>query len=166
METGTANAPARQHPAASNAAGQALALLRLTLGALFIWVFFENLGKGLYTPAGYAQLIGIYLEKGAAPEAWKAVMRLAADNATLAAPLQALTEISFGVLLTLGLLTRVTALSAGLFLTSLWVSEWGTAWIWELLVPMAVALALAWGRAGQWWGLDGPLSRRFPRLPL
>jgi len=24
---------------------------------MFVWVFFENLGKGLYTPAGYAGLM-------------------------------------------------------------------------------------------------------------
>ena len=40
--------------------------------------------------------------------------------------------------LLLGLLTRPVALVAFLFLTSLWVSEWGTAWIWELLVPVIV----------------------------
>ena len=34
-----------------------LALVRLPIGAMFLWVFFENLGKGLYTPAGYAGLI-------------------------------------------------------------------------------------------------------------
>ena len=147
-------------------AQRALALLRVTLGALFVWVFFENYGKGLYTPAGYAQLIGIYVTKGNAPDAWKAVMRLAADNAAVAAPLQAVTEITFGVLLTLGLFTRLAALSAGMFLTSLWVSEWGTAWIWELLVPMAVAFALAYGRAGHVWGLDGVVAPKWPRLPL
>ena len=32
---------------------RALAVLRVALGALFVWVFFENLGKGAYTPAGY-----------------------------------------------------------------------------------------------------------------
>ena len=31
-----------------------LAIVRLTIGAMFVWVFFENLGKGLYSPAGYA----------------------------------------------------------------------------------------------------------------
>ena len=31
-----------------------LAIVRLTIGAMFVWVFFENLGKGLYTPGGYA----------------------------------------------------------------------------------------------------------------
>ena len=33
-----------------------LAIVRLTIGAMFVWVFFENLGKGLYTPNGYAGL--------------------------------------------------------------------------------------------------------------
>ena len=31
-----------------------LAVVRVTVGAMFVWVFFENLGKGAYTPAGYA----------------------------------------------------------------------------------------------------------------
>ena len=35
-------------------AANGLALVRLTIGAMFVWVFFENMGKGLYTPAGYA----------------------------------------------------------------------------------------------------------------
>ena len=35
-------------------AADGLALVRLTIGAMFLWVFFENLGKGLYTPGGYA----------------------------------------------------------------------------------------------------------------
>jgi hypothetical protein len=36
--------------------------VRLTIGAMFVWVFFENLGKGLYTPAGYAGLINYYIK--------------------------------------------------------------------------------------------------------
>jgi hypothetical protein len=38
-------------------AANGLAIVRLTIGAMLIWVFFENLGKGLYSPAGYAGLI-------------------------------------------------------------------------------------------------------------
>jgi hypothetical protein len=26
-------------------------MVRVTIGAMLAWVFFENLGKGLYTPA-------------------------------------------------------------------------------------------------------------------
>src|SRR5438094_6261874 len=86
-------------------AASGLALVRVTIGAMFVWVFFENLGKGLYTPAGYAGLIRHYIEASHSPAAWKAVMGLAASHATVAAPMQAMTEITLGILLIIGLLT-------------------------------------------------------------
>ena len=144
----------------------ALAILRLALGSLFIWVFFENLGKGLYSPSGYSGLINYYIEKGHAPQLLKSVMALMANHATLAGPMQGFTEITFGVLLLLGFLTRPVALGAFLFLSTLWVAEWGTAWIWELLMPMIVALALMIGAAGRKWGIDAALARRKPRAIL
>ena len=55
-------------------AANGLALVRLTIGAMFVWVFFENLGKGAYTPAGYAGLINYYIKQSHSPAAWKAVM--------------------------------------------------------------------------------------------
>ena len=143
-----------------------LALVRLTIGAMFVWVFFENLGKGLYKPAGYAGLINDYIENGSAPAIWKSVMALAANHASMAAPLQGLTEISLGVLLVLGLFTRPVALVAFGLLTSLWVSEWGTAWIWELLVPVLASLALVVGAAGRTWGVDSFLARKRPNSLL
>ena len=142
-----------------------LALIRVTIGAMFLWVFFENRGKGLYTPGGYAGLIQYYIEKGHAPAAWKSVMALAASHAALAAPMQELTEISFGVLLLIGLLTRPVAFFAFLFLGSLWMSELGTSWIWELLVPVLACLGLSIGRAGREWGVDGWLAKRWPDSP-
>jgi uncharacterized membrane protein YphA (DoxX/SURF4 family) len=139
-----------------------LAIVRLTIGAMFVWVFFENLGKGLYTPAGYSGLINYYIQHDHAPAAWKAVMATAASHAAMAAPMRAITEISLGILLVIGLLTRPVAFVAFLYLTSLWVSEWGTAWIWELLVPVLASLSLAVGRAGRTWGVDALLARRWP----
>jgi len=142
-----------------------LALVRVTIGALFVSVFFENLGKGLYTAAGYAGLIHFYIEKGHSPAIWKAVMASAASNAAVAAPMQALLEISLGVLLIIGLFTRPVAFVAFLYLGSLWMSEWGTAWIWELLVPVLASLGLAIGSAGRTWGVDGWLAQRWPNAP-
>jgi uncharacterized membrane protein YphA (DoxX/SURF4 family) len=139
-----------------------LAMVRLTIGAMFVWVFFENRGKGLYTSAGYAGLINYYIQHGHAPAAWKAVMGAAASHAAMAAPLQGLTEISLGVLLVLGLFTRPAGLVACGLLGSLWISEWGTSWIWELLVPMLASLALAVGCAGRTWGVDAFLARARP----
>jgi thiosulfate dehydrogenase (quinone) large subunit len=143
-------------------AANGLALVRVTVGAMFVWVFFENLGKGLYSPSAYSELINYYIQKGHSPAAWKAVMALAASHAHMAAPMQAATEISLGILLVIGLLTRPAAFVAFLFLGSLWVSEWGTSWIWELLVPVLASLGLAVGRAGRAWGIDALLARRRP----
>jgi uncharacterized membrane protein YphA (DoxX/SURF4 family) len=146
-------------------AANGLALVRVTIGAMFVWVFFENLGKGLYTPGGYAGLINFYIQHGHAPAVWKSVMALAASHAAMAAPMQAITEISLGILLVIGLLTRPVAFVAFLYLGSLWMSEWGTAWIWELLVPVLASLGLAVGRAGRAWGLDALLARPRPGSP-
>jgi uncharacterized membrane protein YphA (DoxX/SURF4 family) len=93
-------------------------------------------------------------------------MGFMASHASLAGPLQAMTEISLGVLLLVGLLTRPVALIAFLFLGSLWISELGTSWIWELLVPVMASLGLALGRAGRTWGIDAILARRKPYSPL
>jgi uncharacterized membrane protein YphA (DoxX/SURF4 family) len=156
LENGAARS-AHLHDAANG-----LALARVTIGAMFVWVFFENLGKGLYTPGGYAGLINYYIKSSHSPAVWKAVMGLMASQAAIAAPIQAFTEISLGVLLVIGLLTRPAAFVAFLFLGSLWISEWGTSWIWELLVSVLVALGLAIGRAGRRWGVDALLAQRWP----
>ena len=146
-------------------AANGLALVRMTIGAMFVWVFFENLGKGAYTPAGYAGLINYYIKASHSPAAWKWVMGLMASHAAMVAPMQAATEISLGILLVIGLLTRPAAFVAFLFLASLWVSEYGTSWIWELLVPVLASLGLAVGRAGRAWGIDALLARRRPASP-
>ena len=165
----TTNAVQAQNATASFAgqsdAANGLALVRATIGAMFVWVFFENLGKGLYSPSAYSDLINYYIQKGHSPAAWKAVMALAASHAHMAAPMQAATEITLGILLVIGLVTRPAAFVAFLFLGSLWVSELGTSWIWELLVPVLASLGLAVGRAGRAWGIDVLLARRHHASP-
>jgi len=143
-------------------AGIGLAIVRLIIGAMFVSVFFENLGKGLYAPANYAGLINSYIAKDTAPAIWKSVMALAVSHASIAAPLQEITEISLGVLLVLGLFTRPAALVAFAFLGSLWISELGTSWIWELLPPCVASLGLCVGAAGRTWGIDSILARKRP----
>ena len=139
-----------------------LALVRVTVGVMLVWVFFENLLKGAYTPSGYAGVINYYIKNSHSPALWKWVMGVVTSHAAIAAPLQATTEISLGILLVVGLFTRAAAFVAFLFLASLWVSEFGTAWIWELLVSVLACLGIAIGRAGRTWGLDARLSQRSP----
>jgi uncharacterized membrane protein YphA (DoxX/SURF4 family) len=143
-------------------AAKGLALVRLIVGAMFVSVFFENLGKGAYTPAGYAGVINFYIKNSHAPAAWKLGLSFMSSHAAMVAPGQAVMEISVGILLVIGLLTRPVALVAFLFLGSLWVTELGTSWIWELLVPVVASLGLAVGRAGRAWGIDALLARRNP----
>jgi len=159
------NTTVTQGEANQGAAANGLALVRVTIGAMLVWVFFENLGKGLYTPAGYAGLINYYIKASHSPAAWKAVMGVVASHAAMAAPGQALTEIGLGILLVIGLLTRPVAFVAFLYLGSLWISELGTSWIWELLVSVLAALAVAIGRGGRAWGVDSWLAKRDPSSP-
>jgi|SRR5579862_2784301 len=164
--TTTPTSPRSDFAAVSRAqAANGLAIVRLTIGAMFVSVFFENLRKGLYSPAGYSGLINYYIQHDHAPAIWKAVMTQAASHAAMAAPLQALTEIALGVVLIIGLLTRPAAFVSFLYLGSLWVSELGTAWIWELLVPVMASLGLAIGSAGRKWGVDAWLAQRWPSSP-
>ena len=54
-------------------AANGLALVRVTIGAMLLSTFFENLRKGLYTTEEYAKLINSYIEKTHAPDVWKAI---------------------------------------------------------------------------------------------
>jgi uncharacterized membrane protein YphA (DoxX/SURF4 family) len=148
--------------AVQGTAGAGLAIVRVIVGAMFVSTFFENLGKGAYTPAGYAGVINFYVQHSHSPEAWRHVLAFMANHAAMIAPMQAITEISVGILLILGLLTRPVALVAFLFLATLWVTELGTSWIWELLVPVVASLGLSVGRAGRTWGVDALLGRKRP----
>jgi uncharacterized membrane protein YphA (DoxX/SURF4 family) len=146
-----------------------LVVLRLALGALFLSVWGSNIDKGLYDPAPYANLIGVYVDEGDAPGFWKEFMRFVADNAEVASKLQLVTELALGVLLALGLATRPAGIVAALFLTALWISEIGVPneWIWSLVFPALAACSVALLSAGRWYGLDGILLERSPfnRLP-
>jgi uncharacterized membrane protein YphA (DoxX/SURF4 family) len=165
----TTNVTQAQNAGASLAgqsdAAKGLALVRVTVGAMLVWVFFENLGKGAYTPAGYAGVINYYIKNSHAPAAWKLVLEFMSSHAAMVAPGQAVMEISVGILLVIGLLTRPVALIAFLFLGSLWVTELGTSWIWELLVPVLASLGVAVGRGGRAWGIDALLAQRRPASP-
>ena len=145
---------------------RALAVIRIAIGAMFVWVFFENLLKGAYTPAGYRGVIQYYLEKGTAPGVWKGVMSFVASHAAVAGPLQGASELAFGMALVTGTASRLVAAAAAGFLFTLWLSELGAAWIWELLIPTIAAAALVATRSGRTWGFDAFFSRKWPKLPI
>ena len=143
-----------------------LTVVRVTIGAMLVWVFFENLGKGLYTAGGHAGLIHYYIAKGHARAAWKTVEALAANHAANGSPAAGGNRnLVRGAAGYWPVLRVLIAFFSFLYLGSLWMSEWGTAWIWELLVPVLASLGLAIGRAGRPWGVDGWLAERWPDAP-
>jgi hypothetical protein len=120
-----------------------LSVLRVALGALFVSVFFENLNKHLYEAKGYAALIGGYRAEGNAPGAWKDVEKFIADHGSFFAPVQAVFELSLGVLLVLGIGTGLVALVTAGHLTALWVSELAPRrWVWEILSLVVLAFVV------------------------
>ena len=145
---------------------QALAVIRVVVGLMLVSTFFENLAKGAYSPAGYKGVIDFYIKNGHSPAFWKAIESVLAANARIVGPLQAIGELSMGVLLVAGVATRVVGIAAGGFLFGLWLSELGAAWPWELALYVIAALCVAWGRAGRTWGVDGLIARRRPGWQL
>jgi len=123
-----------------------LVILRVFLGAVFITVFFENLAFGRYTPGGYERLIDRYAARNDAPGFWSdGVMAFFADNSEVFSKLQAVTEMSFAIALVIGVAAGFVGLAVAGFLLSLWISELGIFWIWELLGLVFVALAVGIG---------------------
>jgi uncharacterized membrane protein YphA (DoxX/SURF4 family) len=134
----------------------------VTLGVLFLSVWGSNLDKGLYSADQYAGLIDGYVAEGDAPGLWKDVMTFVADQAAVTSKLQLVGELALGLLLLVGLATRVAGVAAGVFLSALWLSEIGVPgeWIWSLVFPVLAAFAVALLDAGRTLGLDGALARR------
>jgi uncharacterized membrane protein YphA (DoxX/SURF4 family) len=119
------------------------AVLRLMLGALFVSTFFENLEKNLYTVPGYSGLIDDYAARNNAPGLWSDhFMKFISDHASFFAPVQAVFELSLGILLVLGIASGVVALVTAGHLTALWISELGLFWVWELLSLIVVAVVV------------------------
>jgi uncharacterized membrane protein YphA (DoxX/SURF4 family) len=118
-------------------------VLRVMLGAVFVSTFFENLNKHLYEVKGYTALIAGYRVEGTAPGAWKDVEKFVADHASFFAPVQAVFELSLGVLLVLGIGTGIVALLTAGQLGALWVSEQAPRrWVWEILSLVVIALVV------------------------
>jgi hypothetical protein len=143
----------------------AAAALRLALGALFLQVWLENLGKDLYTASGYAGLVRAYVRDGESPEPWKSLLRFAADHAAAFSTVQLAFELALALLLLAGVATRLAGTLAAAWLTALWISEIGVPgeWIWSLVFPALAAVCVAvWG-AGRTLGADALLAGRLPR---
>lgn len=143
----------------------ALALLRMTLGAIILVTWYDNLTKGLYTADG---LTGFF-NWLAAPDGNGGSLSLYHNflRATIApvagyfAAFQMVAEIVMGLSLLLGALTRLFAVAAMFFFFNLFLAYFGgQEWIWTYVLLFMVSLTVALGAAGRKWGIDAWLRQR------
>jgi thiosulfate dehydrogenase (quinone) large subunit len=144
----------------------ALVLLRIYLGVVFLTAALPKINRD-FTPSLVGFLEEVALSKGH-PFYQEFVRDVVLPHPSLFASLVTWGELTVGVLLVLGLLTRLSAVVA-LLLSANYMFAKG-AWFWTPSSNDAafalISLALLVGAAGRTIGLDAFLARRWPRSPL
>jgi uncharacterized membrane protein YphA (DoxX/SURF4 family) len=144
----------------------ALALLRVYLGVVFLIAAIPKV-RGDFAPDLTGFLEGVAMERSHL--FYRGFLQVVVlPNVHLFAALITWGELLVGVLLILGLVTRLSA-AAALLLTVNYMFAKG-AWPWTPssndAALAAISLALVIGAAGRTLGLDSILARRWPRSPF
>lgn len=151
--------------------GEALALVRISLGVTILATWADNVANDLYTGDGLRGLLTWLATEapngngGSLGFVHSLLDSIVAPQAGVFAFAQLVVELLFGIGLLLGLFTRLSSLlAAGFFLTLLLAYFGGEEWIWTYVILLAGAVAVFIGYAGRTWGLDGRLfsGRRSP----
>lgn len=147
-----------------------IALLRILVGFLFLFTWWENIGKGFYTPEGLVYFFTDVFPQNANPLGWYAAF---IDNVILPirhifAPVQFVGEFLMGAFLILGMFTRLTSLAALFFTLNTFLATYGHDWPWSYFMILGILLAVFAARAGRSLGVDAWLLERRgePRNPL
>jgi uncharacterized membrane protein YphA (DoxX/SURF4 family) len=144
----------------------ALVLLRIYLGVVFLLAALPKVQQD-FTPGlvGFLQLVA--LEKGH-PFYQEFVRQIVLPNAPVFATLVTWGELLAGLMLMVGLLTRLSAVVTLLLATSYMFAKGN--WFWTPssndAAVVAISLALLIGAAGRTFGVDAILARRWPRSPF
>jgi len=157
-------------PASTNA-GKALAVLRIAIGALFLWAFLDKLfGLGYATRSGGAWVDGGSPTKGFLGHVdvgpFQSVLRAMAGSPAVDA-LFMLGLAGLGVAVLLGVALRISAVAGTVMMALMWIAEWPLAQHTSAGAPsgssnplvdyhVVYALALvvfAVSLAGRTWGL-------------
>ncbi len=159
-------------PAQRYLTDRAIAVLRIFFGLVFLTNGVAKLIPGLsHLPGGYFLIdsagarsiithnashhpVGLYHDL---------VFNFLVPNWGLFGPIVGLTETSAGVLLVLGLASRVGALLAAVLSLHIQFSDANGPWLYEYSVEWIPLLCLAFMQAGKTWGLDAARAAAHPR---
>jgi uncharacterized membrane protein YphA (DoxX/SURF4 family) len=143
-----------------------LVILRVYLGLVFLIAALPKL-RSDFTPSLVAFLDQVALERGH-PFYREFIQRVVLPHLNSFSALISWGELLIGVMLILGLATRLSA-AAALLLSLNYMFAKG-AWFWTPssndAAHLMISLALLIGAAGRTLGLDALLARRWPRAPF
>ena len=152
-------------------AAKTIAVARIATGNIFFLFAEYKIAGNEFTPGGFIQWVGGWVEQGQPVRFFRPVLvNLALVHPAVCARIVAWGELAIAVSLMLGLLVRPASAWGGIFMISLALSTWFApgrgAPVWQyfganldhisLLLLFVVFYAT---RAGTVWGLDGRLRR-------
>jgi len=139
-----------------------MAGLRITMGAIFLAVWADNLRKGFYTPNGWAGFVQHYANTTKVGLFADLLNNVMIPNSWIFAYGQFVMElVVFGLFLTLGLFTPVAGLLAAGFQLNLLVASSGTnEWPGIYIIMFLLLVAIALAQSGRTLGLDALFERR------
>jgi uncharacterized membrane protein YphA (DoxX/SURF4 family) len=151
---------------------RAIAVLRIFFGVVYLTNGLAKFVPGIaHLPGGYFLIdrqgalsiiqhnaahhpVGLYHDL---------VFNLFVPNWSVLGPLVGLAEVTAGLLLVLGLASRLGALLAALLALHIQFSDATGPWLYEYAVEWVPLLCLVFMRAGLTWGLDRGIAARNPR---
>ncbi len=146
-----------------------LALLRITLGVILLYSWYENLTKGVYTADGITGLFNyIFNDTGGGPAFYRNLI----ESTILQSPgtfatFQLVAELLLGLGLLFGGLTPLAGAGATLFFLNLFLAYFGgNEWIWTYVLLTSSALVVTLTYCGRALGLDRYFFNRFGPSPL
>ena len=139
-----------------------LALLRITLGVIIVWTWFQNLSGDLYTADGFeAYVAWLFSPAGNGLDA--TLIPLSGVYVIV----QLVVELLIGIGLVLGGFTRLCAVTATVFFFNLFLAHFGGhEWIWTYVLLSMSAVAVYLGNSGLKWGLDRQLRSQLGSTKL
>jgi len=152
----------------------AVALLRITLGAIILATWYANLQKGLYTAEGLTGFFNWLFDPQNGNASSLTFYKSFLDATVVPAAgvfstFQMVFELVMGSALLLGVFTRLFGLAAMVFFFNLILSYFGgNDWIWVYVLLFMSALTVALSLAGRHWGVDQWLlqKRGEPPVPI
>ena len=142
------------------------ALLRILVGLFLLVTWINNLGKGLYTPAGLVHFFTAVYPQSENPLHWYAAFigTVIIPSRMFFSPFQMIAELVIAIGLLVGLWTPVVGLACIFFLVNTLLATAGNHSVAINLIPIVILLLVLVVRGGRPLGLDGNLVKRNPNL--